>query len=68
MIKSKVVVKCDVCGHIEEAVEIAEDNKEAKHSAPRGWGKVVNGNDVDICPDCMRKLKPGGIGISRPTL
>lgn len=61
MIEERVVCICDVCGKTVEAAKV--DNEQ--YVAPRGWKKGIANNNVDICPECMKKLKPTISGTVR---
>lgn len=64
MIDLRTVCICDVCGKTVEAAKV--DNEQ--YVAPRDWGKGAANTDVDICPDCLRKLKPSGFGVTRAAI
>lgn len=61
MIKEKVVCICDLCGKTVEAVARSGQYNETEYDPPKDWSKGSVNNDVDICPECKKKL-------SQPTM
>ncbi len=57
MIKTKPICACDICGKTVDAVAKAWPYHEAKYYPPEGWGKGAENTDVDICPECLKKLR-----------
>lgn len=56
MIKTKKVCICDICGKSVDAVARPWQYNDTEYFPPEGWGKGSVNTDVDICPECYKKL------------
>lgn len=62
MIEERIVCICDVCGKTVAAVARPGQYNETDYVAPGDWGTGAASSDIDICPECLKKLnRPSGI-------
>ncbi len=62
MIEMRTVCICDVCGKTVDAIGRQGQYNETDYDPPKGWGKGAANDDVDICPECMKKLRLANSG------
>lgn len=52
----KMIVKCDICGLIQDAKVIGIRDNETSYGIPDTWKTAPGNNRIHLCPRCVKKL------------